>query len=413
LWAKYGLNSYFCKMPTINFLIQSKSNPSGIYARLKEGASLDIKAKTKFAINPSDWSSAKGLPKIRDEHHKPLTKELLKFKSNLLDHYNESVGKIPINTQWLKDFINPPVKSDEIPTNLLKYFDYYVTQRKNDMRSGSIKKLNVQKHLLEKFQKETKVDYFIIDVNADFKAKFEEFCLKKKYSINTIARSLKSIKTVCYHARTNGISSHPQLDAIKVKTKNVEKIYLTFEELEIIEKAKLDNDNFLNARDWLLISCETGQRVSDFLKFKKEQIRYENGKALIEFTQVKTGKIMTVPLSERVKRILKQRNGDFPKVMSDQKYNLYIKGVCCLAGLKQIVSGSINNPETNRKESGKFPKWQLVSSHIGRRSFATNWYGTIPTSLLINATGHSTEKQFLEYIGKSNSEQAMQLAEYF
>jgi hypothetical protein len=151
-------------MPTINLLIQSKSIPSGIYVRLKDGTSIDLKAKTKFAINPSDWSPAKGLPKVRDEHHKPLTKELLKFKSNLLDHYNESVGKVSINLQWLKDFINPPVRSDEIPTNLLKYFDYYVDLRTNDMRSGSIKKLNVQKHLLEKFQKETKIDYFIIDV---------------------------------------------------------------------------------------------------------------------------------------------------------------------------------------------------------------------------------------------------------
>jgi hypothetical protein len=55
----------------------------------------------------------------------------------------------------------------------------------------------------------------------------------------------------------------------------------------------------------------------------------------------------------------------------------------------------------------------LVSSHIGRRSFATNNYGRIPTSLLINVTGHSTEGMFLEYIGKSNTEKAIQLAEYF
>ncbi len=176
---------------------------------------------------------------------------------------------------------------------------------------------------------------------------------------------------------------------------------------------KLESDNHLNARDWLLISCETGQRVSDFLRFNKVQIRYEGDKPLIEFTQVKTDKTMTVPLSKKVMAILKKRKGEFPKEMSDQKYNLYIKEVCKLAGLTQKVKGSRKNPETDRKETGVFEKWQLVTSHIGRRSFATNNYGRIPTSLLIGATGHSTEKMFLEYIGKSDTQKAIQLAEYF
>ena len=168
-----------------------------------------------------------------------------------------------------------------------------------------------------------------------------------------------------------------------------------------------------NARDWLIISCETGQRVSDFLRFKKEMIRYENKKPLIEFTQAKTEKIMTIPLSKKVMAILKKRKGDFPYKLSDPKYNLHIKTLCELAGLTKLTKGSRINPKTNRKEKGIYPKWELIASHIGRRSFATNNYGRIPTSLLIVATGHSTEKQFLEYIGKSDSQKALQLAEYF
>ena len=67
----------------------------------------------------------------------------------------------------------------------------------------------------------------------------------------------------------------------------------------------------------------------------------------------------------------------------------------------------------NRKVEGIYPKWQLVTSHIGRRSFATNNYGKIPTALLIGVTGHSTESMFLEYIGKTDTQKAMALAEYF
>lgn len=66
-----------------------------------------------------------------------------------------------------------------------------------------------------------------------------------------------------------------------------------------------------------------------------------------------------------------------------------------------------------RMEVGNYKKYELVTSHIGRRSFATNFYGTIPTTYLIYVTGHSTESMFLNYIGKSNKDLAMELTKYF
>jgi len=39
-----------------------------------------------------------------------------------------------------------------------------------------------------------------------------------------------------------------------------------------------------------------------------------------------------------------------------------------------------------RKKHGVFAKWKLVSSHIGRRSFATNHFGKIPTPIIMAAT---------------------------
>jgi hypothetical protein len=50
---------------------------------------------------------------------------------------------------------------------------------------------------------------------------------------------------------------------------------------------------------------------------------------------------------------------------------------------------------------------------VGRRSFATNFYGKIPTTYLIYITGHSTEAMFLNYIGKSNKDLALEVSDYF
>jgi len=219
----------------------------------------------------------------------------------------------------------------------------------------------------------------------------------------------------------NGIEISPQLERIKLKEVKVDKIYLTIDELEGIEK--LDNrklnESLLNARDWLIISCYTGQRVSDFMRFTKELIRIEKGKHLIEFTQKKTGKNMTVPLHPKVLKILKKRGGEFPRPISSQKYNDYIKQVCAKAEIKEKLKGSklIKVKDSDkfpyRKQVGKYEKWELVTSHIGRRSFSSNFYGKIPTSFLIYVTGHKTEQMFLTYIGKSNKDIAMELTNYF
>lgn len=313
MWTKNGLNAYICIMATINYFIQSKNNPAGIYVRLREGRNIDAKAKTKFAINPNEWSTSKGQPKnLTTASFKKLHKDLKDLSIDLLEHYNNSVGKKTINTQWLKDFINPPEQAGTIPTKLIEYFDYYALHKESTIEASTHKKLVVNKHLLERFQKETKTEYFIKDVNADFKLKFEEYCKKQNYAPNTIARAIKFIKTICYHARNNGIETHFQLNSITAKIEKVDKIFLTIDEIEKIQAKELEHEYLTNARDWLIISCETGQRVSDFMRFKKEQIRYEGKVPLIEFTQVKTGKKMAIPLSKKVMVILKSRKGNFP-----------------------------------------------------------------------------------------------------
>ncbi len=231
-------------------------------------------------------------------------------------------------------------------------------------------------------------------------------------------RELVMIKTFCKHARYLGLEVHPQMDGLRLDREKVKSVYLTFEELEQIEQTTDLPDYLENAKDWLIISCYLGQRVSDFLRFTSEMIRYEDGKPLLEFTQQKTNKIMTIPVHKKVIELLEKRNGQFPRQISDVNYNLYIKEVCQKAGLTYQVKGSKKvetEPESKkyRKETGMYEKWELVSSHIGRRSFATNFYGSIPTTFLIYITGHSTEQMFLSYIGKSNKDLAKEMFKYF
>ena len=328
-----------------------------------------------------------------------------------------------INTQWLKDFLDPSiqvVQENKIPVTLVEYIDYYIDYRKNEIKPTSEKKYRVIQQKMKRFQTSRKKPILISEINDRFKNEFVAYYKSQGYAQNTMQRELVFIKTFCKHARFLGLETHPQLDALRLDRETGDKIYLNFKEIEAIEKIEKEklSESLENARDWLIISCFTGQRVSDFLRFNKDMIRIENGKSLLEFTQKKTGKIMTIPLHQKVLDILKKRNGNFPYQISDQKYNDYIKTVCQLAEINNLVKGSKKletKPESGiyRKKTGTYEKWQLISSHVGRRSFATNFYGKIPTTYLIYVTGHSTEAMFLTYIGKSNKDIAMELTNYF
>ncbi|MCK9235784.1 MAG: site-specific integrase [Acholeplasmataceae bacterium] len=329
-----------------------------------------------------------------------------------------------INKDWFKkivyEYYNPPEESedeseDELPTNLIEYIDFYLEYRKHEIKPSSIKKYNVIKHKLKRMQESRKKPILIAEIDESFKNEFIKYQKSNGYAQNTIQRELVFVKTFCKHARYLGLETSPQLDGLRLDKAKAEKIYLTIEELEIIEKQIFENDYLDNARDWLIISCYTGQRVSDFLRFTSEMIRIEDGKSFLEFTQRKTGKVMTVPLHPKVLQILKKRNGAFPRRISDQRYNEYIKEVCKLVGLDQPTQGGKQEVTKHgiRKVSGIYPKWQLVTSHIGRRSFATNFYGKIPTTYLIYITGHSSEAMFLNYIGKSNKDLAIEISNYF
>ena len=410
-------------MASINLLLQSKKNPAVIYIRLRDGRTLDIKAKTNYHIDPANWDEAEQRPTkkaLKNIDNANLDTDLATLKNELLKEYNKSKGVKIIDSQWLKDFINPPQEEEKLPDKLVDYIDTYIEFKKAEVKSSTITKCNVIKHLLQRYQVHTKSIVYIRDVDAKFKLNFEKYCISVGYAPNTTARNIRFIKTFCRHAKSNGIETHYQLDSIKAKYHKVENIYLDEKEIEAIEKIKSKDltEGLVNARDWLLISCYCGQRVSDFLRFDKSMIRYEKNKKgelkpLIEFTQVKTEKVMTIPLHSKIIEIMQKYDGNFPRKISDQRYNEHIKKVCELANIITPIHGTLYDHNLKEKVTKEYPKWMFVSSHIGRRSFASNNYGKIPTSFLMYITGHSTEAMFLTYIGKSNKDIAMELTNYF
>ena len=421
-------------MATINFLYRSTKETGNLTLRLLfsiNGKGLSIYGNTKISISKVNWDLInKSKSKRKDISIINLKTEIESKTTELQNHILgafEKANPSDVNKEWLINqidlYYNPPIEDDEtkdIPKDLINYIDYYLEYRKHELKETSVKKINVIKHKLERLQKERKRVILIKDINEKFKKEFESYLMKNNYSQNTLQREFVFIKSFCKHAQILGLEVNNQLDSLSFKREKIDKIYLSFDDLQKIENIDLDllTDSLQNVRDWLIISCYTGQRISDFMRFKKEMISLIDGHETIHFKQKKTQKEMSVPLHKKVLEILKKRNGNFPYPISDQKYNDYIKDVCKIANIDEVVKGKLlkeikNDDGEYRKVEDYYPKWQLVSSHIGRRSFATNFYGNIPTTYLIYITGHSTEREFLNYIGKSNTDLMKGVINYF
>ncbi len=131
----------------------------------------------------------------------------------------------------------------------------------------------------------------------------------------------------------------------------------------------------------------------------------------MNFIQDKTGHVLHLPVHPKILEILNKRGFQFPPKYDEDKYNKLVKTVCKDAGITEMCYGGVE--KNRRKVFANYPKHELITSHIGRRSFASNNYGKIPTPLLMVATAHKSESMFLRYIGKVDNQQSHALASYF
>jgi integrase len=417
-------------MASVNFLYRSLKDKSCLNLRLLfrfNGNDHVIAAGTNLEVSKDYWKNKHKL-KVKDisviNKQIEINTEINKITNHILKAFEQSGASDLLNKQWLdkqlNSYYNRNTKIKTIPKDIVRFIEYYVEQRLNEVKPASITKFKVVKHKLQRLENHIGRSIFINEINEEFKELFVNYCKGENYSQNTMQRELNIIKMFCKFAKYKGVDVHIELEGLKLNKEKTEKIYLSLKEIDQIEAVQIDKPYLINARDWLIISCFTGQRISDFMRFNKEMIRVEDSKTLLEFDQQKTGKTMTIPLHSKVTSILKKYNGDFPKRISDQRYNDYLKEVCKIAKLNQNIQGkkqiNISKDPLERKVrrvEGMYPKYELVTSHIGRRSFATNHYGKIPTSYLIYVTGHSSEEMFLNYIGKSNKDMALELTKYF
>ncbi len=300
---------------------------------------------------------------------------------------------------------------------IIDHIDHFIANAKFRSVSGgriglserSIANYTNFRIVFKAFQKDFSGAILFHELNKKTVDRFKQWLLEdKNYSDNHAGRLMGTLKTLCVDAKKNDIEVHPYINYVsgfaqarQDKLINI----ITFSDLERIEQLNLDNERLENTRKWIIIGFWLGQRVSDLLAISKLDVRAAaNGGVYVDIIQKKTRTPVTVGvINPLAVDIIKHY---FPRRIGDRCFNRYLKEVLELAGINEEVKGYQYNPETKRKEIGLFPKYQVISSHDLRRSFATNFFGKIETPILMNMTGHSRESTFLSYIGRNNNRDA-------
>ncbi len=414
-----------------------KATPLNLVVRWP-GLKSPIRFYTRERIHPDYWNydtqRAKNTKKFPEhpEFNQRLDNIEATAKNLFRQYQNDNDHNAPSPTEY-KKLLEEAIKETKsgIPTTLFEFTEYFIEQTKKklqtekrvDSRSDISGSYSQTLMCLKDFAKDKnkRVDFDTMD--NDFYSDFVEYLETfktvtnkrgkkiKKYgfSANTIGKHVKNLKRILNEAASPemNVNKFTNYKKFKVIKEDTDSIYLNEDELQSMYDLDLSKSPKLErVRDLFLVGAWTGLRFSDFTNIRAKYIQGE----FIHIPTKKTVHKVVIPIHWTVKAIMDKYKDKYdnslPPAISNTKMNDYLKDVGAeLDELKKIES--IVYTKAGKTIHVKKQKWELLTTHTARRSFATNMYlRGIPVITIMAITGHKTEKAFLRYIKVTPDEHA-------
>ena len=143
-------------------------------------------------------------------------------------------------------------------------------------KKATDKKIEDAGKKFEEFQQYKKKKYLIKEIDAKTTLEFKDWAMNKRdrrLAESTTQRLLKNIKTVLMDAYKNDKPVSRQIVKMSIPSAKSISVYLDFDELKQVKNMPIvGNENLKHARDWFIIGCYTGQRISDLMRMNKKMI---------------------------------------------------------------------------------------------------------------------------------------------
>lgn len=406
---------------------KEKRKKSNLIIRYRDNG-IDVKAPSGFSLAPYFFDEK--AQQIKERSTYPEKDDFNKRLVELVTHIKTSAAETlePITKEWLKTAIDKyhyPNKykiesTGSKPPTLFEYiqknFIDEIFERRNKKNARVSKNTAIQYSImfnhLKRFCEYKGREYDFIDIDEQFGKDYVAFREIQFISKNTIGKELRFFKSVIKSADIKSTKLNIRIDSeykgIQPAKEEAGNIALTNDELSDLINMRLHNHPYLDRiRDQFVILCRTACRYSDL---DKVGLLVENG--LIKMKQEKTGNMVYIPIHPDVQRIMDKYEGKLPKVMAAQYFNESMKKICSAIWRMRKESYSTLKTIGGETITVSKPRYKWVSSHTGRRTFATNEIdaGT-PIPVIMAITGHKTQESFMKYVKKTQEDYARKMLE--
>ena len=301
---------------------------------------------------------------------------------------------------------------DEMPKKVIRRTGKFIEDKTIGHHQIVLKRF--KQYLKDKFLYDGSFTMF----NKNFEKQMEEWMLsEKEYTPNTVAATFSVMKIWLKQAEEEGLISDKSFHSWKSKGFDVQHIYLTEEEirkiyeLDFTELKRLHPNSAAEpTRDLFVLASQIGLRFGDLERLNASNWDIEN--RTVQVHTHKTGKTVMIPLTSIAVEIYNKYNGKLPKPQEKGKFNSQLRKIGEKAGITQSVF--IKSNQGGKIEVVEKKKFELISSHTARRSFATNLYKRCRNARMVMAfTGHTTEENFRKYICIEQEEMVDMAKEFF
>ena len=377
-------------------------------------ASQRIEFTTGYRIDVAKWDADKqrvknGCTNKLKQSASEINADLLKYYTEIQNVFKEfEVRETMPTTQQLKDAFNLRMKDtngeqqEDVRISFWEVFDEFVKEcgNQNNWTKSTYEKFAAVKAHIKEFKEDVAFEYF------------DEFGLneyinflrdKKDMRNSTIGKQLGFLKWFLRWSFKKGYHQNIAYDTFRPKLKTTPKkvIFLTWDELNKLKDYQIPQDKqyLERVRDVFLFCCFSSLRYSDVRNLKRCDVKSDH----IEVTTVKTADNLIIELNDYSKTILeKYKDVQFEDdmvlpVISNQKMNDYLKELGELAEIDEPVRETYY--KGNERIDEIFPKYALLSTHAGRKTFICNALALgIPAEVVMKWTGHSDYKAMKHYI---------------
>ena len=384
------------KQEKINVLFYLKKNKV-----LKNGKSpicmritinkLRVEMNIRKSISPELWDQKKECAIPYDSSTIELNKHIHSLKSSIYHIYHQLSAKNEVITpQTIKQEL---IRDYEVQGKyLIRTFNEH-NQRCRELLGidcvySTVNRYKLcSRYLTEMLQEKKRVDDILLkDVSGELIRDFIHYLkTKKKLKENTVVKYMKCLKKITNRAIADGWLNINPFASVKLKTKEVERIFLTPDELKSIIDRNFDIPRLQLVKDIFLFCTFTGLSFIDVKNLSPRHIiKDQEGNLWVHTNRQKTNNICSIPLLNVPILLLDKYKGDstcieknvcFP-VPCNQKFNSYLKEIADFCGIKKVIT-----------------------SHTARRTFASviTLANGIPIEMVAKILGHADLRMTMLY----------------